>query len=105
MPGIHITDLEATINYWRGQAPSPDGLTLAPELRALAEVYGRMVFQHEQEAAETSFPPAAMAAWRDWYDSIADTPCFASCSTSQGDAMRCARAAAVRLTKCSTGPR
>ena len=39
MPGIHITDIEAAINYWREKKPSPDGITLAPELRALAEVY------------------------------------------------------------------
>ena len=39
MAGIHITDIEAAINYWRERKPSPDGITLAPELRALAEVY------------------------------------------------------------------
>lgn len=87
MPGIHITDLEAAINYWRGKKPSPGGVVLAPEVRALTEVYGRMVFRHEQEAAETSFAPEAMAAWRAWYDSTADTPCIAICSTSQGDAL------------------
>ena len=38
MAGIHITDIEAAINYWREQKPSPDGVTLAPEIRALAEV-------------------------------------------------------------------
>jgi predicted Fe-S protein YdhL (DUF1289 family) len=87
MPGIHITDIEAAINYWRGKSPSPDGVTLPPELRALAGVYGRMVFGHQQEAAENNFSPAAMAAWRAWYDSTADTPCIAICSTSQGDAL------------------
>lgn len=87
MPGIHITDLEAAINYWRGKKPSPDDATLPAELRALAEVYGGMVFRHEQEAAETSFPPEALAAWRVWYDSTADTPCIAICSTSQGDTL------------------
>ena len=38
MGSIHITDIEAAINYWRGRKPSPDGITLAAELRALAEV-------------------------------------------------------------------
>ena len=38
MAGIHITDIEAAINHWREKKPSPDGVTLAPELRALAEV-------------------------------------------------------------------
>ena len=39
MAGIHITDIEAAINYWRDVAPSPDGVTLSAEIRALAEVY------------------------------------------------------------------
>lgn len=26
-----------------------------------------------------------MAAWRAWYETTADTPCIAICSTSQGD--------------------
>ena len=32
MPGIHITDLEAAINYWRGKTPSPDGVTLPRDM-------------------------------------------------------------------------
>lgn len=86
MPGIHITDIEAAINYWRDKKPSADGVTLAPELRALVELYARMVFQHEEEADEARFPPDALAAWTAWYDTTADTPCIAICSTSQGDA-------------------
>ncbi|MEO8020982.1 DUF3717 domain-containing protein [Polaromonas sp.] len=85
MSGIHITDIEAAINYWREKKPSPDGITLAPELRALAEVYALLVFYREDEADESGFPPAAMGAWRAWYDTTADTPCIAICSTSQGD--------------------
>ncbi|MFM9899719.1 MAG: DUF3717 domain-containing protein [Polaromonas sp.] len=87
MPAIHITDIEAAINYWRAKKPSPDGITLAPELRALAEVYALMVFYREDEADEHSFPPAAMDAWLGWYATTLDTPCIAICSTSQGDAM------------------
>ena len=87
MPRIHITDIEAAINHWRHKKPSPDGLTLAPELRALATVYALMVFQHEDEAGEESLAPEALAAWLAWYDTTADTPCIAICSTSQGDAM------------------
>jgi predicted Fe-S protein YdhL (DUF1289 family) len=87
MAGIHITDIEAAINFWRGKQPSPDGVTLAPELRALAEVYAGLVFQHVDELDEARFPPEALAAWQAWYDSTADTPCIAICSTSQGDAL------------------
>jgi predicted Fe-S protein YdhL (DUF1289 family) len=86
MGSIHITDLESAINFWRERKPSPDGVTLAPELRALAEVYALMVFHHEDEAAEKGFPKKAYEAWKVWYDSTPDTPCIAICSTSQGDA-------------------
>jgi predicted Fe-S protein YdhL (DUF1289 family) len=86
MAGIHITDIEAAINFWRDKSPSPDGVTLAPELRALAEVYALMIYYHEDQAQERGFPPKAYAAWKVWYDSTPDTPCIAICSTSQGDA-------------------
>ena len=85
MAGIHITDIEAAINYWRDRSPSPDGITLGPELRALAEVYALMIYYREDEADEVSLPPKAKAAWLAWYATTADTPCIAICSTSQGD--------------------
>lgn len=85
MAAIHITDIEAAINHWRQLAPSPDGITLAPEIRALAEVYARMVYRHEDGADESTLKAEALAAWRAWYDTTPDTPCIAICSTSQGD--------------------
>jgi uncharacterized protein len=85
MATLHITDIEAAINYWRERSPSPDGVTLAPETRHLATVYALMVYWHEETADEASFPPQAYAAWRMWYDTTPDTPCIAICSTSQGD--------------------
>ena len=85
MPGIHLIDIEAAINYWRGKAAASDGITLTGEVRALAEVYALMVFKHEDTADETAFSPQALAAWLAWYDTTADTPCIAICSTSQGD--------------------
>ena len=87
MPAIHITDIEAAINYWRERSPSADGITLAPELRALAEVYALMVFYREDEVGVAGFPPKAMTAWKAWYDTTVDAPCIAICSTSQGDEM------------------
>ena len=85
MPGIHITDIEAAINYWRAQAPSPDGITLSPQVRELAEIYALMVFEQVDLAEESRFSLEALAAWLAWYDTTADTPCIAICSTSQGD--------------------
>ena len=85
MPSIYIIDIEAAINFWRAKNPSSDGTTLAPEVRALAEVYALMAFRREDTADEDAFPADALAAWLAWYDSTADTPCIAICSTSQGD--------------------
>ena len=84
---IHITDIEAAINYWRAKSPSPDGITLAPELRALATVYALMVFYREEDVQVAGFPADAMDAWLAWYDTTIDAPCIAICSTSQGDEM------------------
>ncbi|TSE33418.1 DUF3717 domain-containing protein [Tepidimonas charontis] len=85
MAGIHITDIEAAINYWRARTPSVDGVTLGPELRALAEVYALMAYYREDEVDEHTMPRAAWAAWKAWYDTTPDTPCIAICSTNQGD--------------------
>jgi uncharacterized protein len=87
MAGIHISDIESAINFWRGRKPSPDGVSLAPETRALAEVYALLVYHHESEADENTMPRKAFAAWKAWYDTTPDTPCIAICSTSQGDDM------------------
>ena len=43
MAGIHITDIESAINYWRGKSPSPDGVSLPGPTRALAEIYALLV--------------------------------------------------------------
>lgn len=85
MAGIHITDIEAAINYWRQKKPSPDGVLLAAEARALADVYAQMIYRHASEVDTDDFPSHAMAAWLAWYDTTPDTPCIAICSTSQGD--------------------
>ena len=85
MTAIHITDIEAAINWWRERSPSPDGVSLCAELRALAEVYALMVYYRDEERDEALFKPAALEAWLQWYDSTPDAPCIAICSTSQGD--------------------
>ena len=87
MAGIHITDIEAAINWLRERSPSPDGITACAEVRALAEVYALMVYYHEPLCDEDSMPSKAAAAWLAWYASTPDAPCIAICSTSQGDAV------------------
>ena len=85
MAGIHITDIESAINWWRERSPSPDGITACAEVRALAEVYALMVYYRETLCDEVSMPRSAHEAWMQWYASTPDAPCIAICSTSQGD--------------------
>jgi predicted Fe-S protein YdhL (DUF1289 family) len=87
MPGIHITDIEAAINWWRERSPSPDGISACAEVRALAEVYALMVYHRESLADERTMPARARDAWLAWYATTPDAPCIAICSTSQGDAV------------------
>ena len=87
MPGIHVTDIESAINFWRERSPSPDGVSACPEVRALAEVYALMVYFRESECDEASMPPKARDARLAWYATTPDAPCIAICSTSQGDAV------------------
>ena len=85
MTGIHITDIESAINFWRSRLPSVDGAVLPPPTRALAEVYAVMAFERHHDIDEAALPEAAWQAWLTWYESTPDTPCIAICSTSQGD--------------------
>ncbi len=87
MAGIHITDIESAINWWRDRSPSPDGITACVEVRALAEVYALMVYHREPLCDENSMPADARQAWLAWYATTPDAPCIAICSTSQGDAV------------------
>jgi hypothetical protein len=85
MTGIHITDIEAAINFWRAKSPSVDGAALQPPTRALAEIYAVMAFERRHEIDETALTEPARQAWLRWFESTPDTPCIAICSTSQGD--------------------
>jgi len=87
MAGIHITDIEAAINWWRVRSPSPDGISACWQVRALAEVYALMVYYHEDLCDEDTMPAKARQAWLAWYASTPDAPCIAICSTTQGDSV------------------
>jgi len=46
---VSIQDLEAAINYWRGQSPAVgEELRLCPEATALAKPYALMIVQGAQ---------------------------------------------------------
>lgn len=86
MDRIHITDLEAAINYWRTHSPHTADFALPVPVRDLAQVYAHMITGHHTEIAAHDLPHSALDAWLAWYDTQPDTPCIAICSTSQGDA-------------------
>lgn len=77
---IHVTDLEAAINWWRAQAGTA-------EVDALAEPYALLAMSHATELDTGALKPAALDAWLAWYDTTPDSPCIAICSTAQGDAL------------------
>ena len=56
MAALHITDIEAAINWWRARSPSPDGISACAEVRALAEVYAC-------DDAKETFVRDFVAAW------------------------------------------
>ena len=85
MAALHITDIEAAINWWRDRKPSPDGITACAEVRALAEVYALLAIGHASECDEDALSVVARDAWLAWYATTPDAPCIAICSTAQGD--------------------
>lgn len=86
MQGVHITDIEAAINFWRAKTQGQEhSLALAAPVRVLAELYGQMIFHRQSEADFTCFPPEAQQAWLDWFATLPQTPCVGICSTVQGD--------------------
>ena len=101
-----LSDIEAALDFWRARAPSPDGIHLASEVAALAEVCARLAHTGRRALPEADMPAAARMAWLAWYDSTPDTPCIAICSTSQGDAWckGCGRSFAEVQHWLSLGP-
>jgi len=85
MAALHITDIEAAINWWRERSPSPDGIMACPQVNALAEVYALLAYRRQTEVDEFELGAAALDAWAAWYASTPDSPCIAICSTAQGD--------------------
>ena len=77
---IHVTDLEAAINWWRERSPSPDGISAAPEVRALAEAYALLAWQRASELDVDALSDKALGAWLTWYETTPDSPCIAICS-------------------------
>src|SRR5205814_9227623 len=83
MAGIHITDIESAINWWRERMPSPDGITACAEVHALPEVYALTVYYCDSACDEDAMPAKARDPWLAWYATTPDAPCREICSTNQ----------------------
>mgnify|MGYP003560549835 CR=1 FL=1 len=95
MAGIHITDIESAINWWRVQAPSDADLGLSEPLRALAEVYALLVYHHEVECDEETMPaPASAVAFCGVMRSLLSP--ISVMTTSSGSAVACRNINEVR---------
>ena len=64
MAGIHITDIESAINYWRGKEPSPDGVSLPAATRALADAAADFKARYSLSLAD-AFAAALAKAQKD----------------------------------------
>lgn len=65
---LTLAELEEAINYWRARSPAQgDALVLAPQVKALAEVYALMIVHHMPRVQVPLLSPAArdaLAAWQ-----------------------------------------
>lgn len=57
-----ILTIEMAINYWCVVAPSPDQVCLTPNVRVLADVYGRMISERATEVARSNLTVAQSRA-------------------------------------------
>jgi len=101
MPGIHITDIEAAINYWRERSPSPDGVTLAPELRAWPRSMPFWFSTMRKRLTRPAFRPRPWPPGRSGTTPRPTRPALQF--AQQARATHCAKAAAEVLTRYSTG--
>lgn len=61
---VTIAQIECAINHWRERRPSPDteNPVLCAEARALADVYGLMIYRGEQSVERSSLTPQQCSA-------------------------------------------
>lgn len=87
MAGIHRTDIEAALQWWRTREASVAGWMPQEAVAQLGTLLALLDQHQEVECDEASMPAQFHGPWLAWYDSLPDTPCIAICSTSQGDAL------------------
>ena len=86
MAGIHRSDIEAALQWWRTREAPAAGWAPQDAVAQLSALLALLDQHQEVECDEASMPAPFHGPWLAWYDSLPDTPCIAICSTSQGDA-------------------
>lgn len=71
---LSVQELEAAINYWRGQRPARGNeFALSPEVKVLARVYGLMIFRGAHTLSLDSLEPGARQLLQTWREQQAPT--------------------------------
>lgn len=79
---VTITELETAINRLRESAP-PVNYILSPDLRAMAEVYGRMICAHAESIDLEQQPDTLRQVFLKWLPPRGETP--TACAYQTGD--------------------
>lgn len=80
---VSITQLESAINRLREKNAPPVNYILSPNLRAMAEVYGRMICEHAESIDLDKEPDALRQVVLKWLPPKGETP--TACGYRIGD--------------------
>lgn len=61
---LTITELEQAINYWCARQASSENGALCAKARPLADVYGKMIYEHASAIDVSALTPEQMEAVR-----------------------------------------
>lgn len=61
---VSIAEVEAAINVWRERKPADhgSGLSISPEVRVLADIYGEMIFSKQTDVAVSALTERQLSA-------------------------------------------
>lgn len=81
---ITITQLEAAINHLREMEPPVD-YVLSPDLRAMADMYARMIYSHAEAIDLEQQPDAVRQVVIKWLSSGSEVTDASACAYRAGD--------------------
>lgn len=69
---LTIFDLERAMGFWMKKEPSPDKVSIGKSARALADVYGELVYSRQGAIQFSELSPAQQDAISKWREAAAD---------------------------------